>query len=216
MTLIFVDTETTGLDPAKGHRPWEIALIIRGHRDPSNDGEWVFQHRADLSKADPMALQIGGYYPRSLPDMPYHDLVVVDAPASGYTYPYEGEHQPKKAGFPHSALAELLDGATLVASAPAFDASMLKALLEDHGHYATWSHRLLDVRAMTIGLLLGTVATESEVLSLSSDALCKRVGAWPAEGEDRHTALGDARWVERWYDAIVEYPNRPVPVERQS
>lgn len=205
MTLIFVDTETTGLDPAKGHRPWEIALIIRGHDNPDYDGEWLIQQKVDLKAADAMSLQIGGYYPRAV--KAFASLVVVSAPPKGYT---AIEQKVEYRDLHPRRLAQLLDGATLVASAPAFDAAMLKASLEDYGHYATWSHRLLDVRAMTVGLLLGEGDPESNVLHLSSDALARQVGCLPAEDFERHTAMGDARWVERWYDALVNYSDQPV------
>lgn len=36
-----------------------------------------------------------------------------------------------------------------------------------------------------------------------SDDLSRACGVEPPSDEDRHTAMGDARWAMRWYDAIV-------------
>lgn len=55
--LIFLDTETTGLEPEK-HDVWEIAWAV-------NDGEIesaIVPH--SLVKADPKALSMNGYYKR--------------------------------------------------------------------------------------------------------------------------------------------------------
>jgi hypothetical protein len=58
MTLLFLDTETTGLDPAK-HEVWELAYAI-------GDGPvhtYVLRH--NLATADLQALAVNGYHERS-------------------------------------------------------------------------------------------------------------------------------------------------------
>lgn len=57
--LIFLDTETTGLDPAL-HEVWEIAWAV-------NDGpiqSFVVPH--DIATADPTALELNGYWARGI------------------------------------------------------------------------------------------------------------------------------------------------------
>jgi hypothetical protein len=68
--LVFLDTETTGLNPWH-HEVWEIAVITRKvieHEDQPTqtvDEEHVFHVKPDLTKADPTALRICRYYERT-------------------------------------------------------------------------------------------------------------------------------------------------------
>ena len=66
---------------------------------------------------------------------------------------------------------------------------------------------------LALGLLLGrsngrqrVVGYDGRTISLAppwkSDDLSRACGVTPPEGDDRHTALGDARWVMAWYDAM--------------
>jgi oligoribonuclease (3'-5' exoribonuclease) len=57
--LVFLDTETTGLDPEK-HEVWEIAWAVN---------DWSVEVRTlphDLATADPEALRMNGYWQRGL------------------------------------------------------------------------------------------------------------------------------------------------------
>lgn len=56
--VLFVDTETTGLDPDR-HEIWEVALV------DAKDVYQVWQLPVDLGRADPRALAINGYYERA-------------------------------------------------------------------------------------------------------------------------------------------------------
>ena len=56
--LVFIDTETTGLDP-RIHQPYEVSWWREGKEAPS--ALWL-PHTLDL--ADPKALAIGGYWER--------------------------------------------------------------------------------------------------------------------------------------------------------
>ena len=59
MTLIYLDTETTGLDPER-HEVWELAYAV--NNGPILSG--VVRH--SLRYADSKALEVGGYDPRGV------------------------------------------------------------------------------------------------------------------------------------------------------
>ena len=60
--LVFIDTETTGLD-VELHRIWEVALIT------SDDSYLMQPSHVELSHADPNALELNGFFER------YHGYV---------------------------------------------------------------------------------------------------------------------------------------------
>ncbi|HTE66667.1 MAG TPA: hypothetical protein VK736_10485, partial [Candidatus Binatia bacterium] len=76
-----------------------------------------------------------------------------------------------------------------------------------------WHYHLIDVEALAVGWLSGlrsetTLATGAYAgfvpsLPWDSDDLSRACGVEPASEAERHTALGDARWAMRLYDAIV-------------
>lgn len=98
MTFVFVDLETTGLDPAK-HAVWEAAYA-EGLDGPVKHG--FLTH--DASTADPAAMFLNDYINRT---KGANDLVAA--------LQFEGEFKT------------VLQGATLVGANPAFDAAFLKA-----------------------------------------------------------------------------------------
>lgn len=118
MTLVFLDVETTGLDPNR-HEVWEIAYAV--DEGPIECG--VVMH--SLRYADPKALAMNGYWGRGVvPQSP--ELADVE-----------------------TACRFALQGATLVAANPAFDAAFLRARWGE----TPWHYRLLDVEAFAAGIL---------------------------------------------------------------
>ena len=115
MTLIFLDTKTTGLDPQR-HEIWELAYAVDD--GPITSG--ILAH--SLRHADPVALSMNGYAKRGRYDPTLRDI----------------EDGCRKA----------LQGATLVAANPAFDASFLRA----RWGITPWHHRLWDVEAYAAGV----------------------------------------------------------------
>jgi DNA polymerase III epsilon subunit-like protein len=96
--LVFLDLETTGLDPER-HRIWEIAYA-------AGDGPLECEIVAhDLVAADPKALDLNGYYSRA-------GSLGLD-PRRGVDWEWR--------------LQAALKGATVVAANPAFDTSFLRA-----------------------------------------------------------------------------------------
>lgn len=99
MTLVFLDTETTGLSPV-AHQLWEAAYAV-------DDGPIVrtaLQHT--LYGADPRALELNGYMTR------------------GGALTTREAHDEAELG--EAALRQALTGATVVGANPAFDTAFLR------------------------------------------------------------------------------------------
>ena len=189
--LCFIDTETTGVHPAR--LPWEIA-IIRREPDGTQRETLLQISPVDLSGADPFGLKIGRFYER----------------AAGYgTTTLDTEiHREAHA-------AEIVEretrGAHLVGAVPNFDTETLDAMLRRHGLIPAWHYHLIDVEALAIGYLhgrdtenpAGAYSDAATELPWDSNAISKACGIEPPAEDERHTAMGDARWAMRLYDAIT-------------
>lgn len=180
--LAFVDCETTGLDPDR-HQVWEVGLVLADSDELDNVDEHVWHLPVHLRRADPMALRISGFRQRH----GVRDEVInldVFAPQ----------------------LAQLTDGAHLVGAVPSFDEERLRRILRAHGECPTWHYHLIDIEAMAVGWLHARGENRPPVdLSLpwESNELSRACGIEPPSDDERHTALGDARWAYRWYRALV-------------
>jgi DNA polymerase III epsilon subunit-like protein len=196
VTLAFVDLETTGLDPQL-HEPWEIAVIVRGHADPSADGEWCWQVRPDLTAADPGALKVGRYWER------LHSGLHRYGPGAGRAVVTAGDSDPigliTDAEEIAATLAGLLAGAELIGVNVQFDAAFLDVFLRLHNQAPSWDYHLTEMCSMARGWLHGRGQGDQVEGVRRSDDLSITCGVDPPTGADRHSALGDARWVERWY-----------------
>jgi hypothetical protein len=207
-----IDTETTHLSPAKGQM-WELAVIVDGHHTHSEwDGEWVFTFpEAPIDGADPAALAVSHYYRRIEPinqariapyGIPRRATVHVVAPdASCAPDPLEGV--PGWVGDHDAArlIAMLLDGADAVAGVrPEFDKPFIEDYLTGYGHHWTAHYHTIDVAQVTHWRLGRTSAD----LPYRSDDLAAALGVEPPAHEERHTALGDARWARRWLHRLDE------------
>jgi hypothetical protein len=197
--LAFVDCETLGLDPEK-HAMWELAVIRRAD---GTDTEHLWQIKPakwETEAADPQALDINGYRDRmTLPD----DYQVGDMThACGLPHPMKRDEL-------RDTLRELLDGAVLIGSNPAFDAAFLRVFLDA----APWHYRTIDVATLAAGRKLGLVDMALQVGSkpldsdtvgfpFSSRDLSRWVGVEPPGDGVAHTALGDARWARDVFDAV--------------
>lgn len=194
-TLAFGDCETTGLDQFR-HEAWEVAFILC--RDGKQEERvWHIQPRW-LPEADPKALEINRYEERT------------SAPGWAWDNPYRAARE----------IWTCLDGAVILGSNPSFDTGMLTSLIE---HYAqrrpTWHYRPIDVPTMAAGWLHAKYGAsggqsmedgelEAVTHPFSSYRLSQALGVEPPEGDDAHTALGDARWIKALYDSITLVDHR--------
>jgi len=92
-------------------------------------------------------------------------------------------------------------GAHVIGAVPNFDTERLEMLLSRCGVPAGWHYHLGDIENIIVGWLAGT-AGKRLMPPWSSDDLSRAVGVDP-ERFDRHTALGDVRWVIAQWDAVM-------------
>lgn len=185
--IVFIDTETTSLRPDR--RAWDIALITRDPGGPPRPRQW-FTDIADLSlgNADPASLAIGGFYDRH----PYYRLSGVTAPETDIL----------------RAVEFLTRGAHLIGALPSFDTEVLGARMRAHGILPSWHYHTLDVEPAIAGWLAGQ-GKPVPPLPWKSDLLSELAGVTPPGEGERHTALGDATWVMRIWDAIFTKEDTP-------
>lgn len=208
--IAFLDLETTGTVPDR-HHLWEVGLVFRKN---STDQEYAWQTVPDLSTADPAALRVGRYYERL-------DPTLVAAPAGAtrrLTSPAQraavraaplneaGAALDALTSRPQMAaeLAQMLNGATVVAANVAFDTAFLDRFLRAYGQAPAWDYHLVEIESYAAGALgleppwkLGQFLTAFGV---------------EVPVDDRHTALGDARAVRDLYDAARARTLAGVPI----
>ena len=86
-------------------------------------------------------------------------------------------------------------GMHLCGAVISFDEERLRRLMWKHGFSPRWHYHLVDIEALAAGKLGMEPPWESR-------ALVEGLGVTIASGEERHTAMGDAREVKRVYEAI--------------
>lgn len=198
--LVYLDTETTGLDPDL-HDVWEIAVITEDGR------EYAWQIKPDLTHADPRALEVGGYYTR-------HFSVTEAHPCPPGTSVITQHWTTEEIGDVETAetvaqqVAEFLASSVVVGSNPAFDQAFLTRWLRKHGQVWAAHYRTVDVITMGAGALhersvLPAEPGDPHDVPYSSTGISRAFGVDP-DNHDRHTALGDARWARDLYQAIAK------------
>ncbi|WP_029924029.1 3'-5' exonuclease [Nocardia otitidiscaviarum] len=186
--LVFLDTETDGVHPDR--KVWEAAMI---RRDDTGSRAVEFFIEIDLSTADPFGLKVGGFYDRH-PLGRY--LSGLDARASGSALrPSDAAHM----------IARWTHGAHIVGAVPNFDTEVLANLLRAHGLTPAWHYHLIDVESLAVGWLHRKAEPFPAGIPLpwKSDELSRACGVEPPTEDERHTAMGDARWAQRLYDRIT-------------
>lgn len=203
--VAFIDTETTGLDPDR-NPIWEIAVIVDDVEHVwTVDGWWNLPIFAD----------------HEVP--PTNDLYASQWVLDNTRFGDYRTLQP--AGLsPFASIerfAELVDGRHLVGAVPSFDEERLRReyrkYIDEHATQFPWHYHLIDVEAMAVGAYSerrrqsaaddisndGHETLTKLTLPWNSDELSRSVGV-DSHKFDRHTALGDARWAKRMYEAMVE------------
>lgn len=206
--VIILDTETTSLTPdytTGAGVIWELAMIER-----QTGTQHVWRVKPDLALADPGALRVGRFYERTTKMC---QKCVNPSRAYDLTVWAKSEYDDPEWSSPKALAAEiapLLDGATIIAANPTFDAGFLTALLNRYGQAATWHYRLRDIGSMAFGYLcafgeVGPPAVPAgggvPAVDASTDVFAKALGVDPEDFE-RHTALGDCLLVDAMLDVM--------------
>jgi len=206
--IVFLDTETTSLRPDR--RAWEIGLIVREptrwvHPDrpdtyepTDSEHQWFIRSEdLDLGNADLMSLKIGRFHERH----PQMTGVASRVPSEADVL---------------AEVEKMTRGAHLVGAVPNFDAEVLGARMRAYGICPSWHYHLIDTEALAIGYLAargidgiqgdpeGATARifDPRDLPWKSDDLSAALGIKISD-EDRHTALGDAKWARAIYDKVT-------------
>lgn len=190
LPVAFLDTETLGLDPVL-NPIWEVAAIV-------DDVEhvWTIELRRDLP------WRRAGDPPLSVPH--------VDEGAADING-FRTRYHPDRAQPAHQVFAELaalLKGRCIVGAVPSFDDERLRRMMATcalpegvERPRSTWDYHLIDIRSVAIGWLAAYGALEPVPRSLGS--VGRAVGLGPVPPEERHTALGDARYTKAIWEAVV-------------
>lgn len=189
LKLVFLDTETTGL--SLDDDVWEIAAIKRIF---DADGNVQERELHLFLEHDPAKCS-------NLPERFLKDHMR-RFPAMTHSGRWSGEVVPRETAA--VVVQRFTDGAHIVGAVPNFDTERLAKLIRDHGKSwqpPAWHYHLIDVE----NLALGWLAAKGIAFPLPwrSDDLAALCGIPPVDEADRHTAMGDARWVRDWYDAIM-------------
>lgn len=180
--LVFLDTETTGL--SLDDDIWEFAAIRR-----ETDGTETRLH---------LFIEHAGRKCARLPDAFRED--------------HNARFHPSRAVLPSNAarqIANLLhDRPHVVGAVPNFDTERLAILLHRYHYEPMWHYHLIDVENLAVGYLHGRAHRDDEIIGAvalpwDSDELSRQCGVEPPSEGERHTAMGDAEWAMRLYDAIV-------------
>lgn len=175
--VVFLDTETTSL--RHDRRVWEVGLVTRDATGETRGNWFVNLGDLDLGNADPMSLSIGHFHQR-------HPAYVRD------------KTQAYDEAFVLGRVEYYTRGALIVGAVPNFDTEVLANRMRAHGICPTWHYHLVDVETLAAGKL-------GLAPPWDFDAILAKLGLAYDEA-DRHTALGDARMVQRVYDAVLATP----------
>lgn len=146
---------------------------------PDTGEEHIWQVRptpTEVSAADPIAVRISGF------DKRYDDAAAL------------------RKGETVDRFSELLRGRHIVGAVPSFDEERLRLMyLSVHGtpDRFPWHYRLVDVES-------GMLAKLGTGPGIEPDEMAAQLGV--STHPDKHSALGDARWVRAVFEALVGGP----------
>lgn len=210
--VVFLDTETDGTYDAR--RPWEVGMIRRAPGQPEQEMQFFVDIDLDQTP-DLFGLRVGGFFERHPVGRWMSDPAAPLRRPIPKAWEWADVIGPGELVAPGRAALEVsrwTHGAHVIGAVPDFDTETLRPRLRSVGLLPGWHYHLIDIEAMVVGYLLGRGTDPGEVaLPWSSDDLSRAIGVEPAPEEERHTALGDARWVARMWDAMHGGLDHPAP-----
>ena len=181
--LLFLDTETGGLDP-RSHSLLSLGLVV-------GDGPRLTHSLEILVRHEPYVVSAEGMKVNRI-DLVRHSETALDPPvALAVLEVFLEQH------FPHRCQPITLAGHNV-----GFDQAFLGAFLAGQGRSLEprFSHRVVDTHSLAAGL---RDAGRLPLANLSSTALFAHFGILVPEAQ-RHTALGDALATFELYWKLVE------------
>lgn len=180
MTIVFLDTETLGLDPVN-HEIWEVGAIRYDEVNNRVQNKMLVQLKLtgpQLLKGDPIGMEIGKFSERRLPED--ECLSIRDFIEEFKEFCPKGSH---------------LAGAVV-----SFDEERLRRMFRKKREGIPWHYHLIDVEVLGIGFLRAKgiklpLPYKSDIISDYLDIAINQ--------EDKHTALGDAQWALDMYRAVM-------------
>lgn len=184
--VVFVDCETTSLDPMSGEI-WDLAIIEAN----GTEHEWHFRPQRPR-EIEPAALRVGRIYERS------------NAPG------WEWVHGSKTYEVANQ-IAVLTENKIFVGVNPWFDAAFLAQFLIANNYREAWDYHMADVGTLALGYLRGRQKragrgrSEDLVPPVKLTVVAKALGInIEAERFAKHTAIGDARLAHAIYSEIMD------------
>lgn len=175
--LIFVDCETTGLEPSADI--WEFAGIRRRGDGISEQLHLFIEHSERKCQALPDAFR-ADHEKRYIPTEAVQQRSAADV-IDAFTGRLGG------------------DPPVVVGSAPDFDAQHIQRLMRRFGRKPEWNHQLIGV----VPLMLGYLAAKGlPIPAHKSEDLSRACGVEPDDFE-RHTAMGDVLWTQAIFDCVM-------------
>lgn len=182
--LVFLDIETTGLDPIR-HEILEVAMIKRTDSVPGADQEVTFSLNIDPLAAEPRALEVNRYEERK------DALAEAQVPDS----------------FASRILFGTLKDAIVIGNNPQFDLRFIEAFLRRNAFEVLgigmpftptpWNYHPVDLKALVAGKLgLGEPPWSTKQIARESGVPLP---------EDAHAAFADAAWNRDVYDSVFHY-----------
>jgi hypothetical protein len=183
--LIFLDTETTGLD--LNDDIWEFAAIRREPDGVTTELHLFIEHDEQKCRNLPES-----FLTDHLARFPSHKT---ETPRSSAAHQI-GHFLSRNGGErPH-----------IVGAVPNFDTERIALLLGTVLRSPEWHHHLIDVENLAVGWLVRQIPLggRNDLLTppWESDDLSRAVGIDPP-GDERHTAMGDVLWAMHLYDHIM-------------
>lgn len=182
--VVFMDTETCGL--GLDDDIWEFAAIRR--EVDGTERQWHFFVEHDVKKCQRLPEKFLADHTRRFPANPHGP---------------EWAKEVVSATTAQATVTQLFDDRPhVVGAVPQFDTERIAHQWFKYGAKPKWHYHLIDVENLAVGFLAGR-RKKPLLPPWNSDDLTAALGLDAVPDDERHTALGDVRWVRRMYDAVM-------------